>query len=335
MKTLNELCTSNVLLAPMVGLSHYAVRASIAEFLPEGKTSLWPSEMLSSRRVPSQKINQNAELTFLDIQNGICPQILGNEEVFIRSSIRKLAEWGAVAIDINMGCPVHKALKHNYGVSLMGDRHYAANVTRMAVQAASEFNLPVSVKLRAGFKETSYDELLRFIEGMYEAGASWITLHPRTAEQKRSGDADWDLIRKVKEEFKKPIIGNGDVENLEDLRLIQSQTGCDKVMIGRALLAKPWLIAASEPMLEPTPEQQGEWVGRFLKAVIAKSRVYQEAQALRKVRFLVTIARSWLEYGEFLRGRMHAAQNLDEMDEAMDRFFSQPQRVLKTSSNRY
>lgn len=333
MKTLNELCTSSVMFAPMVGLSHYAVRASIAEFLPPHQTSLWPSEMLSSRRIPSQKEGQSAETTFLDKQNGICPQILGNEEVFIRASVKKLVEWGAVAIDINMGCPVHKALKHNYGVSLMGDAQYAANVTQMAVKAAHEFSIPVSVKLRAGFEKTTRKELFSFIEGIYKAGASWITLHPRTAEQQRKGDADWDLIGEVKREFKLPIVGNGDVQTLRDLKRLQERTGCDKVMVGRALLAKPWLI--SNPAVEPSPEEQGHMLGQFLLSVVEKSRGYSEAQALRKMRFLVTIARPWMEFGEFLRGRFHASSSLDEMEGALRKFFAQPQRVIGTSINRY
>ncbi|HYE72856.1 MAG TPA: tRNA-dihydrouridine synthase, partial [Blastocatellia bacterium] len=99
----------------MVGLSHFAVREAVAEFLPEGTRTLWPTEMLSSRRLPYQKESEFPELIFADRHRGLCPQLLGNEEFFIRESVKKLEDWGAVAIDINMGCPVQQALRHNYG----------------------------------------------------------------------------------------------------------------------------------------------------------------------------------------------------------------------------
>ncbi len=177
---LDTLCPHPVLLAPMVGLSHFAVRQALSEFLPPGARTLWPTEMLSSRRVPSQRENQSPETTFKDKANGLCPQLLGNDEGFIRDSVAKLESWGATAIDINMGCPVDRALKHNYGVALMGDASYAAEVTGMAVRSA---RVPVSVKLRAGFKQNKREDLIAFAKGIEQAGASWITLHPRTAEQ--------------------------------------------------------------------------------------------------------------------------------------------------------
>jgi tRNA-dihydrouridine synthase len=125
-----------VLLAPMVGITHFAVRKAIQEYLPPGTRSLWPTEMLSSRRLPYQSAGQTIETRFDDVEAGLCPQLLGNEEGAIRDSIAKLKDWGARAIDINMGCPAKKALQHNYGVALMGDPDYAAEITAMAVKHA-------------------------------------------------------------------------------------------------------------------------------------------------------------------------------------------------------
>ena len=147
MSALDQCAPFPVLLAPMVGLTHFVVRKALAEYLPPGSRSLWPTEMLNSRRIPAEKPNQCIEILFHDRDAGLCPQLLANEENFIRDSITKLTDWGARAIDINMGCPVKRALTHNYGVALMGDPNYAADVAALAVKYAGA--LPVSVKLRA------------------------------------------------------------------------------------------------------------------------------------------------------------------------------------------
>ncbi len=328
--SLDELCPHPIVLAPMVGLTHYAVRAAIAEFLPAGARALWPTEMLNSRRLHMQKENQNPELTFKDKANGLCPQILGNEEQYIRSSIKKLTEWGAVAIDINMGCPVNRALKHNYGVALMGDPKYAAEVTSMAVRNSA---LPVSVKLRAGLGGTDEGFLFDFVQGIFEAGAAWVTLHPRTAEQKRKGSADWNLIRKLKQKLNRPIIGNGDVQCTEDIQVMKEETGCDRVMIGRALIAKPWLVWGDD--VDPDPTVQGELYGKYLLRVLDFVEAeYEEGAGMRRMRFLVVQSKPWVEFGETLYGKLFKAKNYAETRAELLKFFSQSQRMVKRTTLR-
>src|SRR6188768_429399 len=113
-------------LAPMVGLTHVALRRVIQDYMPENATTHWPTEMLSSRRLPDENLKTTPETLRSNSENNLVPQILGNEEVAISRSVKRLVnEWGASGIDINMGCPVQKALRHNYGVSLMGDVDYA------------------------------------------------------------------------------------------------------------------------------------------------------------------------------------------------------------------
>ncbi len=344
-----------LLLAPMVGLTHYAVRASVAEFLPEVKSALWSTEMLNSRRVSSQRIHETPETYFFDSENGVYPQLLANEEEFIRISIPRLEAWGAKAIDINMGCPVKKALKHNYGVALMGDPAYAAEVVRMAVKYA---HVPVSVKLRAsGSKpvevsdqpmsnkerdrllqkntEVDFEYLANFIEGLYQAGASWITLHPRTADQKRKGDANWGLVLKLKQHFKntpyahRGIIANGDIQTREDIRNMFEATGADRIMIGRALMAKPWLIEGNIHDPEPDVYEQGELYGKFLKSVVQKfSEKYELQAGMRRMRFLIVTGRPWVDFGEYLYGRVMAATTYEELAQAMVKFFDQKQKII-------
>jgi tRNA-dihydrouridine synthase B len=189
-----------VSLAPMVGLSHVALRMMVKRYLPEGASTPWPTEMLSSWRLPREEMGATAETMRVEDENPLVPQILGNEEEPIRKSVEKLAEWGAAGVDINMGCPVNKALKHNYGVALMGDAAYAKEVVRVTVKSAP---FPVSVKLRAGL-QNDMPYLLNFVKGLEDAGASWITLHPRVGHMKRRGAADWSRFAPCASIFRFP-----------------------------------------------------------------------------------------------------------------------------------
>jgi tRNA-dihydrouridine synthase B len=332
---LDQLSPNPVMVAPMVGLTHYAVRKGMQDFLPEGRRVLWPTEMLNSRRLPHQDMNDTPEVNFMDAaDHALCPQLLANEEEFIRLSTRILEDWGARAIDINMGCPVIKALKHNYGVALMGDPEYAAEIVRMTVKYAK---VPVSVKLRAGLDNQDFDYLINFVRGLFLAGASWVTIHPRTAAQKRRGSADWALLKKLKNEFERngehyEIIGNGDVQCHEDIARFFEEAGCARVMVGRAMTAKPWLIR-NEP--EPDAYTQGEWYGQFLKRVLnVMQETYKYEDGRRRIRFLVVQGKPWIEFGEYLYGRLTASNSYEEMKDALDKFFAQKQKIIKESALR-
>jgi len=340
---LNEPINFRFCLAPMVGLSHVAFRCLLREYMPAGRQTIWPTEMLNSRRIPSENLNTTPETKRATHETFLVPQILGNEERPIRESVRRLEDWGAVGIDINMGCPVKKALSHNYGVALMGDAGYAAEVVSMTVASSS---LPVSVKLRAAPAEhaSSSDEsleyLLRFAEGLQTAGARWVTLHPRTAAQKRRGSADWSQIRTLKQHLKIGVIGNGDIQTADDALRMLHETGCDLAMIGRALTARPWLFwqlgerLGFEPPIgrvgraPQTPEEEGAEYGRaLLRLLELHLEFFSEPLALRKFRFFVRTGSPWLMFGHQLYALTTAASSGGEMKNALERFFSQGQSM--------
>jgi tRNA-dihydrouridine synthase len=342
--TLNGKANIPLCLAPMVGLTHVALRLVVRDYQPLGAKTIWPTEMLNSKKLPIEDLSRTPETMRAEDETGLVPQILGNEEKSIALSVEKLIAWGAEGIDINMGCPVQKALKHNYGVALMGDAGYAAEVVRMTVKNSS---VPVSVKLRAG-NQGDFDYLYRFVSGLGEAGASWICLHPRTAEQKRRGNADWEQIRKLKSLVDFPIIGNGDIQTEEDVFRMLAETDCDLTMAGRGFAAKPWLlwqvgeslgfanpIAANEKNLgvwDETlqkrraprgPIEEGAEYGKCLLRLIEHSRNYfGENLALRKVRFFVRMTSVWLLFGHSLISVTTKAKTLAELEEGVRIFFS-------------
>lgn len=326
-----------VTLAPMVGLSHVALRSLVRRYVPASAQTLWPTEMLSSWRLPRERLGETDETLRKQDESLLVPQILGNEEEPIRQSVERLVEWGADAIDINMGCPVSKALRHNYGVSLMGNADYAAEVVRMTVRHA---RVPVSVKLRAGMQK---DEqfLSRFVRGLEDAGAAWITLHPRIGHMKRRGAADWDQIRFVRECLKIPVIGNGDVQCVEDVFRMREQSGCDAVMVGRALAARPWLLwqlgeslglpppeAFADRAAPSTPIEEGEEYGRALLFLWDELKTHFPFDgAFKRIRFHVRMTGGWLDFGQNLYSLVSKAREFSEMEDSIASFFFVPQRM--------
>lgn len=325
-----------VTLAPMVGLTHVAVRAMVRRYLPAGAETFWPTEMLSSWRIPREDLGATPETLREAGESGLVPQILGNEEEPIRKTVEKLIAWGAAGIDINMGCPVSKALKHNYGVALMGDRDYAAEVVRMTVRSA---RVPVSVKLRAGLQNDS-DYLLEFVNGLEEAGAAWITLHPRVGHMKRRGAADWAQIRLVREHLRIPVVGNGDVQNADDVFAMMGQTGCDSVMVGRALVARPWLLwqvgerlgfappVGYDGVAPSTPEAEGREYGRAALFLLSElERHFSFEDGAKRFKFYIRMTMGWLEFGQHLFSLVTRAKTYPEFRDAILRFFECEQRM--------
>lgn len=318
-------------LAPMVGLSHVSLRAVCRTYLPRDARTFWPTEMLSSRRLPHENLADTPETLRELHETHLVPQILGNEERFIAPSVEKLINWGARAIDINMGCPVQKALKHNYGVALMGDPEYAWDVVRTTVRNSS---VPVSVKLRAG-GQGDLKFLLNFVGGLQDAGASWIAFHPRTVEQKRRGSADWSQIKAVRESLSIPVVGNGDVQTADDVFDMLRETSCDSVMVGRALTARPWLLwqvgerlgfappEGREGKAPRTPEEEGAEYGHSLHILLNSMRThFTEDLGLRKFRFHVRTSSPWLTFGNQCYSVVSKAKTYDECEEALRQFFS-------------
>ncbi len=329
---LNHKVNFPLCLAPMVGLSHLVLREALRDYLPPGAVTLWPTEMLNSRKIPNEKVGFTSETMKHSADSELVPQILGNEAEPIRQTIERLEAWGAEGIDINMGCPVKKALKHNYGVALMGDPDYAQSVVDMAVRSTTK---PVSVKLRAGFQnDPAY--LLQFVKGLQNKGAQWITLHPRKASQRRRGFADWEQIRWLKKNLEIPVVGNGDIQQAQDVFQMLEETSCDMVMSGRALAAKPWIlwqVGSRLGFANPTgrenqkpPGTPGEEAAEYQKVLLGYlekcDQYFSEGLARRKFLFYVKMTSPWLNYGNHLLGVLIGCKDSAQMKFKIENFFN-------------
>ena len=243
---------NKVILAPMAGISNPAYM-KICEEMGIG---LVVTELISA-----EAISRENKKTF-DMLNGInelnipfAIQIFGSNPDSMAKATKMLCEkFPKVSIiDINMGCPVPKvAQRSQAGSALLKDVEKIKKIVKSIVEAA---NVPVTVKIRSGWDEKSINavEVAKAIE---EAGASAITVHPRTRAQGYTGEADWNIIRQVKEAVNIPVIGNGDIKSCYDAKKMLDETNCDAVMIGRGLLGNPWLIKTTIDYLSGDDKQK-------------------------------------------------------------------------------
>jgi nifR3 family TIM-barrel protein len=166
-------------------------------------------------------------------------QLFGHDPQEVAEAARIVVDRGAQYIDINMGCWVPKVAKKGGGAALLRDVCTATAVVEATVKAV---NVPVTVKVRSGF-EDGVVTAIPFAKAAEEVGARAIAVHARFARQGFNGDADWDIIRQVKETVSSiPVIGNGDVMTPQDAKRMIDLTGCDGVMIGRGALGRPWIF---------------------------------------------------------------------------------------------
>ena len=224
---------SNVFLAPMAGITDSPFRKIVAS---KGTANLY-SEM-----VAINAINRKNPKTYriADVRKEPYPvivQLVGNSPELFSEAAKLVADLGAYSIDINMGCPVKKIVGNESGAFLMKDMKKASEIIKSTVAATT---LKVSVKFRKGWDNNTINAV-EFAKMCEDSGASYITVHGRTRAQGYSGQADWKIIKKVKDAVNIPVIGNGDITSVNIAQEMLNQTGVDGIMIGRGSLGNPWL----------------------------------------------------------------------------------------------
>lgn len=240
---------NQVVMAPMAGISN----PSYMKIIEEMGCDLAITELIST-----EAIIRNNKKT-LDMLNGIDElkmkvgiQIFGANPQTMAKAAQILCEKHKVdLIDINMGCPVPKVAIHSEAGS--GLLKNPEKVEKIVKAVKETVNVPVTVKIRSGWDDNSINavEIAKIIE---KAGASAITIHPRTRAQGYTGKANWNIIKEVKENVKIPVIGNGDIKSCYDAKKMLEETNCDAIMIGRSLLGNPWIIKETIDYLEKNKE---------------------------------------------------------------------------------
>lgn len=227
---------NNVILAPMAGVTDKAFRLITKPFGP----ALMYTEMVSGKGLLYKNKKTEVLLEVLDCEKPTAAQIFGHEPEVMSEIAERSLEFGADMIDINMGCPAPKIVNNGDGSALMKNPELAGKIIS-AVRKS--INCPMSVKFRMGWDDDSINAV-EFAKTAENSGADAITIHGRTRAQFYSGKANLEIIKKVKEAVKIPVIGNGDIHDGKSAKYMLDYTGCDGIMIGRAAQGNPWLFSS-------------------------------------------------------------------------------------------
>lgn len=239
-----------LVLAPMEDVTSLPMRLICKRIANPG---LVVTEFVSAMAIHHGAVKTLKKMQIHPEERPLAIQIFGSEPDVMAETARLCEEMGADIVDINMGCWVPKVCKTGSGAALLKDPLLAEKIVSSVVKAVK---IPVTVKVRAGW-DYSLFAAPELATRFQDAGIKMLTLHARFAKQGFEGEADWDLIKRLRESVTVPLVGNGDVKTPEDAVRMLSETGCDGVMVGRAAISNPWGLARISAALrgEPIPEE--------------------------------------------------------------------------------
>lgn len=312
---------NRVVLAPMAGICNNAYRKIIKEM----GCGLIVAEMVSDKAIMYDNQKTKDMLYMTEDERPISQQIFGSDkESFVIAAKYIESTMHPDIIDINMGCPVPKvAVGAQAGSALLKDPDKVYEIVSAVVNSVS---VPVTVKIRSGWDEKSINavEIAKVVE---RAGASAIAVHPRTRAQGYSGNANWDIIKQVKENVSIPVIGNGDIRSCYDAKRMIDETGCDAVMIGRGVLGNPWLIKECVDYLEKgitpkevTPVEKINMIKRHLNNLL-ETKPYKVA--MLEIRTHAAYYIKGLPKGKDLKVKIFSTTTKEELLELLDNYMEE------------
>ncbi len=273
---------SPILLAPMAGVTDYSFRILCKEL---GAGVVY-SEFVSAHGIIRENINTLDLIKFYDEERPIGVQIFGDyPEVMAKAAKYVVDNFQPDILDINYGCPVPKITKKGAGSAALKDLVLMKDITQAVVASVPE--VPVTIKMRAGWDLQSII-VEKAGELLEKASVKAIALHPRTAKQTYKGNANWELIKLLKETVSIPVIGNGDITKPDDVFRMYEQTGCDAIMIGRAALGNPWFFKQANALLhgntapEPTIQERVELCKRHFDLLLESRGTRKGLYLMRK-----------------------------------------------------
>lgn len=302
-------------LAPMAGVTDLPFR----RLCKEQGAGLICMEMVSAKAISFHNKNTEALMEIDPCEHPVSMQIFGSEPELMAEVAKSIEDRPFDILDINMGCPVPKVVNNGEGSALLKDPDL---IVRIVKSVSSAISKPLTVKMRIGFEKEPVD-IVEIAKRVEDAGAAAIAVHGRTRQQYYSGTADWDAIRKVKEAVSIPVIGNGDVDSPLKAEALMKETGCDAVMIGRAVRGNPWIFremnhyfTTGELMERPSPAEVCEMILRHARAQI---ELKGEFTGIREMRKHVAWYTAGMRHSAALRRESNTIASYEELEELLQK----------------
>jgi tRNA-dihydrouridine synthase B len=301
---------TRLVLAPMAGVSVQAFRRQGRRY----GAGLVCSEMVSCAGIEHRNEKTLGYLRVASDEHPLAIQIFGSDPSVMAEAARMVAAAGADIVDVNFGCPVKKVTKTGAGATLLDDPDRACRIVEAIAEAVS---LPVSVKMRRGLENGSR-ACLEVGPRLVEAGAASLTLHPRSAKQMYTGEADHSLTAELVDRVAVPIIASGDITSRARAQAVLATTGAAAVMVGRGAQGNPWalreIVDAEAP--DPTREEVVAELVLFIRETV------RELGERRATGFLKKFYGWYLGRGRFPRPFKQELVQLETLDEVVTRLFA-------------
>lgn len=309
-------------LAPMSGVTDTVFRRLIRRV---GGCGMVVSEFTSSEGLSRQALRSLAQLEFSHEEHPIVGQIFGANPDRLAEATEIVDELGYDVIDLNLGCPAKKVIRCG-GSGLLRELPLLEEILKRMRAATKK---PFTVKIRAGWddKEIVACDVARMAEAN---GVEAIAVHPRTRLQGYSGNANWDIIRDVKQAVNIPVIGNGDVRTVDDAVRLKQHTGCDAIMVGRGVMANPWLLRQimefdhGLPVSEVTSADRHRLIKDYFELLVEE----RPRGAIGKMKQFASHITTAIPHGKELRTAIHHSQTTEEILAHVDRFFEEAEAKL-------
>jgi tRNA-dihydrouridine synthase B len=300
---------SRVVLAPMAGVSVQAFRRQGRRF----GAGLVCSEMVSCAGLEHRNERTLGYLRIASDEHPLAVQIFGSNSATMAEAARMVEAAGADLVDINFGCPVRKVTKTGAGASLLEEPDRAAAIVSAVAGAVA---VPVTVKMRRGLENGSRT-CLALGPRLVDAGAASLTLHPRSAKQMYTGEADHSLTAELVERVDVPVVASGDITTKARAQALLATTGAAAVMVGRAAQGNPWAIRqiVGESNADPSREEVVAELVLFIRETV------RELGEQRATSFLKKFYGWYLGRGRFPRRFKQELTQLATISEVEERLF--------------
>ena len=320
MKISNLVFDNNVFLAPMAGVTDISFRGLCKEM----GCGLVTTEMVSAKALHYGSENTQSLLRIAEEEKPVAAQIFGRDPEIMAEVVEKYFNNrnDICIIDVNMGCPAPKITKNGEGSALMKEPELAAEIIRSLKKVS---NKPVTAKFRMGYDETCINAV-EFAKRLEDAGVDSVTVHGRTKKQMFEGNANWDIIRQVKDAVSIPVLGNGDVFTAEDALKLKEVSNCDGIVVARGAMGNPWIFKQIERKLKGeddliiTHKDRVEMCLRHYELAIKYDGEYKAVREMRK-------HASWYIKGlpgcTDIKNHMNTLDNSEEVIEVLRKYRDQ------------